>query len=93
MAQTSKTQPDWLSEASIRIISHMNDDHADCIQASLKAQHDISDPYATMHKLAVDGYYICSNNKLYFIAFNAPCNNSQEYKQALVEQANQYLKS
>ena len=68
----------------------MNEDHAKNISASLNAQHDVQDAKAKMFALSIDGYFVKSKNIIYFISFERVCKNAKEYKDILVEQANQY---
>ena len=49
--------PEWLLNASNRIIEHMNDDHSNSIISTLNAQHGIKDKNAKMEKLQVNGYF------------------------------------
>jgi len=86
------TLPRWLSEAADRIISHMNSDHSNSIVSTLHAQFGIQDPMATMDNLKVDGYYISSNNQLYFAKFTKKCISVDEYKQELIKHAKLYRK-
>ena len=58
--------PEWLLNASNRIIEHMNEDHSNSIVSTLNAQHGIKDKNAKMEKLQVNGYFALSNQKLYF---------------------------
>jgi len=46
--------PNWLINASNRIIEHMNDDHSNSIVSTLNAQHGIKDKNAKMQKLQVN---------------------------------------
>ena len=68
--------PNWLINASNRIIEHMNDDHSNSIVSTLNAQHGIKDKYAKMEKLQVNGYFALSNQKLYFLEFEQVCNSA-----------------
>ena len=43
--------PEWLLNASFRIIEHMNEDHSNSIVSTLNAQHGIKDKNAKMEKL------------------------------------------
>jgi hypothetical protein len=43
-----------------------------------------------MLSLSIDGYYIKSNEEIYFISFEEICSNAKEYKDMLVKQANDY---
>jgi len=72
------------------IIDHMNNDHSKNISASLNAQHGIKDKNAKMFALTIDGYYLRSEDKIYFIAFDEICINAKEYKDTLVNQAKEY---
>ena len=82
-------KPKWMSNKT-SIIDHMNKDHTNNISASLNAQHNVQDPEAKMFALSIDGYFVKSEDKIYFISFERVCKNAKEYKDILVEQANQY---
>ena len=82
--------PEWLLNASFRIIEHMNEDHSNSIVSTLNAQHGIKDKNAKMQKLQVNGYFALSNQKLYFLEFQQVCNSAQEYKAELIKQAKKY---
>ena len=82
-------KPKWMSNQT-SIIDHMNKDHTKNISASLNAQHNIQDPEAKMFVLSIDGYFVKSEDKIYFISFERVCKNAKDYKDILVEQANQY---
>ena len=82
-------KPKWTSN-QISIIDHMNQDHAKNISASLNAQHGVQDAEAKMFALSIDGYFVKSKDIIYFISFERVCKNAKEYKDILVEQANQY---
>ena len=53
--------PEWLLNASNRIIEHMNEDHSNSIVSTLNAQHGIKDKNAKMEELQVNGYFALSN--------------------------------
>ena len=76
--------PNWLINASNRIIEHMNDDHSNSIVSKLNAQHGIKDKNAKMEKLQVNGYFALSNQKLYFLEFEQVCDSAEEYKVCLL---------
>ena len=82
-------KPKWTSN-QISIMDHMNHDHAKNISASLHAQHGVQDAEAKMFALSIDGYFVKSKDEIYFISFEKVCKNAKEYKDILVEQANQY---
>ena len=68
----------------------MNSDHCNSIVSALNAQHGIKDPKAQMKSLDVNGYYVLSCNKPYFIKFEKSCNTTSEYKDELIKQAKKY---
>ena len=82
--------PEWLLNASNRIIEHMNEDHSNSIVSTLNAQHGIKDKNAKMEKLQANGYFALSNQKLYFLKFEQICNSPEEYKAELIKHAKQY---
>ena len=82
--------PIWLSQSTDRIIGHMNSDHSNSIVATLHAQFGIKDPAARMDNLKVDGYYISSNENLYFAKFTRKCSSVDEYKEELIKHAQLY---
>ena len=83
--------PEW-KKSQTQIIEHMNEDHLNSIQSSFYAQHSIKDKNVKMSLLSIDGYYVESEKKLYFIAFDDPCDTMHEYRKALVKQAKEYRK-
>tara|TARA_B100001057_G_scaffold18127_1_gene16747 strand:- start:272 stop:574 length:303 start_codon:yes stop_codon:yes gene_type:complete len=84
--------PTWLSQAADRIIGHMNSDHSNSIVSTLHAQFGIKDPGARMERLKVDGYYISSNENLYFAKFTKKCRSVDEYREELIKHAQIYRK-
>ena len=82
--------PIWLSKAADRIVGHMNSDHSNSIVSTLHAQFGIKDPAARMDNLKVDGYYISSNENLYFAKFKRKCSSVDEYKEELIKHAQLY---
>ena len=82
--------PEWLLNASSRIIEHMNEDHSNSIVSTLNAQHGIKDKYAKMNKLQIDGYFALSNGKEYFLKFEQVCKSADEYKTELIKHAKKY---
>ena len=84
--------PTWLSQAADRIVDHMNSDHSNSIVSTLHAQFGIKDPAAKMENLRVDGYYISSDENLYFAKFSKKCRSVDEYKKELIKHAQIYRK-
>ena len=81
--------PGW-SKSEKSIIEHMNEDHYDTIVDALKAQHGVYDKTAQMVQLTIDGYYLRTKRKLYFIKFSKTCHSPKEYKDELVDLAKRY---
>ena len=54
------------------------------------AQHDIKDKKALMIALTIDGYYVKSKEKIYFISFDTPVFKALDYRKTLVKQAKDY---
>ena len=84
--------PNWLELVSSKIIDHMNDDHLNAIVSALNAQHGIKDINSKMCELKINGYYIMSGSKKYFIKFEKNCHNMSDYKEELIKQAKKYRK-
>ena len=81
-------EPKWKKNQKA-IIEHMNDDHSNSICSSLNAQYGIEDINAKMLFLTIDGYYVLSNEKIYFIQFDITSLNAKQYKDNLVSLAHQ----
>ena len=87
----NQLEPEWKKNQE-SIINHMNEDHSNSICSSLNSQYNIKDKNAKMVFLTVDGYYVSSNEKLYFIQFRRTAFSSKEYKENLVALAHQNRK-
>lgn len=82
-------RPKWLKQEK-SMIEHMNEDHSNSIVSALNAKLGIKDKHAKMLRLTMDGYYVSSKNKIYFLDFNLPCFTVKQYRDKLVEQAKEY---
>ena len=82
-------EPKWLKKEH-SMIEHMNEDHSNSIVSTLNAKLGIKDKHARMLRLTIDGYYVSSKNKIYFLDFNLPCFTVKQYRDKLVEQAKEY---
>ena len=82
-------QPKWLKNET-SIIEHMNKDHQKNLSSSLNAQHGVKDKKAKMFSMSIDGYYVKSKEGIYFIYFENTCLNVKDYKDMLVQQAEEY---
>ena len=90
MDKKQTLNPDWLEKYAHRVIEHMNEDHSNSIVSALNAKLGIKDKHARMLRLTMDGYYVSSKNKIYFLDFNLPCFTVKQYRDKLVEQAKEY---
>ena len=72
------------------MIDHMNDDHSNTIKSALHAIHGIQDQNAQMIGLSIDGYYIRSDENVYFINFDYPVFTSKDYRKVLVDLSKKY---
>ena len=84
-----KNKPEWIKNEQV-IIQHMNSDHSNSIVSTLNAQFGIKDHKAKMKSLDVNGYYVLSGKKKYFIKFEKSCNTTSEYKDELIKLAKRY---
>ncbi len=82
-------RPKWLKQEH-SMIEHMNEDHSNSIVSTLNAKLGIKDKHARMLRLTMDGYYVSSKNKIYFLDFNLPSFTAKQYRDKLVEQAKEY---
>ena len=82
-------RPKWLKQEK-SMIEHMNEDHSNSIVSALNAKLRIKDKHAKILRLTMDGYYVFSKNKIYFLDFNLPCFTVKQYRDKLVEQAKEY---
>jgi len=90
MTNDKNSIPSWLNQCAQGVIEHMNKDHSNTIVSTLYAQFGIKDGKALMVELRIDGYFVVSNGQQYFLTFEKPCNNAEEYKLELVKNAKKY---
>ena len=53
-------------------------------------ENDLKNKNVKMFALTIDGYYLKSEEEIYFIYFEEVCLNAKDYKDILVKQAEQY---
>ena len=85
----TESKIDWMN-AEKGIMSHMNKDHSESIIASLNAQHNLTCSNAVMISLTIDGYYVKTDDRIFFVSFDKPCFTRESYKEMLVKQAKLY---
>tara|TARA_B100001741_G_C16501594_1_gene575031 strand:+ start:598 stop:1329 length:732 start_codon:yes stop_codon:yes gene_type:complete len=72
------------------MIDHMNADHSNTIRSALHAVHGLQDQNALMIGLSIDGYYIRSNEDVFFINFDHPVFTSKDYRDVLISLSKKY---
>ena len=78
--------PDW-SKDEDSIVSHVNNDHKDVIIATLKGMYNIYDKNVEVLSLSIDGYYLKTNNEIFYIPFDYPCENSKQVRDEFINHA------
>ena len=81
--------PDW-SEDEDSIVNHVNNDHKDVVIATLKGVHDIYDKNVEVLSLSIDGYYLKTNNEIFYIPFDYPCENSKQVRDEFINHAKKF---
>lgn len=81
-------EPAWQHHDETRMITHMNDDHADACAVILQAQHQISSP-TTMVTIYPEGGHFIADKQLYFVPFTEPVFDAQAVRKALVQLTHQ----
>ena len=81
--------PDW-SKDEDSIVSHVNNDHKDVIIATLKGMYNIYDKNVEVLSLSIDGYYLKTNNEIFYIPFDYPCENSKQVRDEFINHAKKF---
>ena len=79
--------PKWAKNEQL-MIDHMNQDHKNVVISALHKNFSIKDKKAEIFSMCIDGYYITSNKKTYFIPFAMPCHTEKAIRSELIKQAN-----
>lgn len=75
----------WDEEQEQHMIEHMNGDHLDAMSLILKQHCNVNDPSPIMSGLLPQGFYLQSQQRNYYIAFNALCDSPMAVRKALVK--------
>jgi len=81
-------QPEWDSEEALKMIQHMNDDHADACGFILCHQKAEFRHYAGAVKMTSvypDGFHLMADERSIFIPFEVDCATSGEVRKQLVK--------
>ena len=74
------------------LVEYMNDNILSLVSATFHAQHGIASENLEVTSLEVDGYYVISDGKTYFLTFNRPCETFDDFKNELLNQLRNYRK-
>ena len=66
------------------LVEYMNDNILSLVSATFQAQHGIVSNNLEVTSLEVDGYYVTSDGKTYFLTFNKPCETFDDFKNELL---------
>ena len=84
-----KKDLDWLGKEK-SMLKHMNEGHSDSISAALWSLKGIKDDKSKILAICIDGYYVQSNEDIYFIQFEDISVTSAEIKDSLVIHAKMF---
>ena len=74
------------------LVEYMNDNILSLVSATFHAQHGIASDNLEVTSLEVDGYYVISDGKTYFLTFNRPCKTFDDFKNELLNHLRNYRK-
>ena len=74
------------------LVKYMNDNILSLVSATIQAQHGIVPGNLEVTSLEVDGYYVISDGKTYFLTFNGPCETFDDFKNELLNHLRNYRK-
>lgn len=74
----------WPYENEQGMIKHMNEDHQDAMSLMLKQHFSIDDEAPEMSGVLIDGCFIRSNLRNFWISFDRVCKDSTDVRKALV---------
>ena len=74
------------------LVEYMNDNILSLVSATFQAQHGIVADSLEVTSLEVDGYYVISDGKTYFLTFNRPCETFDDFKNELLNHLRNYRK-
>ena len=79
-----------LSYPSRDLVEYMNENILGLVSATLQAQHGLISDNVEVISLEVDGYYIRSGGKAYFLTFSKPCETFHDFKNELLIHVRNY---
>ena len=79
-----------MSYPSRDLVEYMNENILGLVSATFRAQHGLISDNVEVISLEVDGYYIRSGGKAYFITFSKPCDSFHDFKSELLIHVRNY---
>ena len=77
---------------STDLVEYMNENILSLVSATFQAQHGLISDNLQVTSLEVDGYYVISNGKTYFLTFSKPCETFYDVKTELLTHVRNYRK-
>ena len=74
------------------LVKYMNENILSLVSATFHAQHGKISDNLEVTSLEVDGYYVISDGKTYFLTFNGPCETIDDFKNELLYHLRNYRK-
>ena len=74
------------------LVKYMNENILSLVSATFHAQHGKISDNLEVTSLEVDGYYVISDGKTYFLTFNRPCETFDDFKNELLNHLRNYRK-
>ena len=72
------------------LVEYMNENILSLVSATFQAQHGLIADDVEVVSLEVDGYYIRSGGKAYFLTFSNPCETLHDFKNELLAHVRNY---
>ena len=72
------------------LVEYMNENILSLVSATFHAQHGRVSNNLEVTSIEVDGYYIISNGKTYFLTFNRPCQTIDDFRNELLYHLRNY---
>ena len=72
------------------IVEYMNKHFKILVSATFRAQHGLISNNIEVTSLEIDGYYITSDGKSYFLTFSKPCETFHDFRNELLIHVRNY---
>ena len=74
------------------LVKYMNENILSLVSATFQAQHGQISDNVEVTSLEVDGYYVISDGKTYFLTYSKPCETFYDFKNELLTHVRNYRK-